>query len=159
VLFYSRRFDEAAELIRRFLDMNPLNPNLAMYLCRAYAHQNQFEQAMAVVEQAIQESGRWAWTLFGLGTVHALSGHVEEAHRVLEELHQLAQTKYVPASLVARLHSLLGEKDAAFKWAGKAFEQRDPNLLRIKVDPAFDSLRSDPRYPALLEKVNLPRER
>jgi hypothetical protein len=64
----------------------------------------------------------------------------------------------VPASLVARLHAQLGEKDAAFEWAGKAFDQRDPNLLRIKVDPAFDSLRSDLRYPALLEKMNLARE-
>jgi TolB-like protein/Tfp pilus assembly protein PilF len=159
VLYFSRRFDEAAEWFRRALDMNPRNPTLAIYLGRAYAHQNQFEQAMAVVEQAIQDSGRWAWTLFGLGTVHALAGHAEEAHRVLEELRQLARTKYVPATFVARLHAQLGEKHAAFEWAGKAFEHRDPNLLSVKVDPTFDSLRSDPRYPALLQKMNLARER
>jgi hypothetical protein len=64
----------------------------------------------------------------------------------------------VPASFVARLHALLGEKDAALEWAGKAFDHRDPNLLFIKVDPNFDSLRSDPRYLALLEKMNLARE-
>ena len=139
--------------------MNPRNPTLAIYLGRAYAHQNQFEQAMAVVEQAIQDTGRWAWTLSALGTIHALAGHTEEAHRVLEELHQLAQTRYVPASLIARLHAELGEKDAAFEWTGKAFDHRDPNLLWIKVDAAFDSLRSDTRYPALLEKMNLARER
>jgi serine/threonine-protein kinase len=159
VLYHSRRFDEAAEWLRRALDMNPRNPTLAIYLGRAYAHQNQFEQAMAVVEQAIQDTGRWAWTLSALGTIHALAGHTEEAHRVLEELHQLAQTRYVPASLIARLHAELGEKDAAFEWTGKAFDHRDPNLLWIKVDAAFDSLRSDTRYPALLEKMNLARER
>jgi len=158
-LYYSRRFDESAEWFRRALDMNPSNPTWAVYLGRAYAHQNQFEQAMAVAEQAIQHSGRWAWTLFGLAMVHALAGHAEEAHRVLEELRQLAQSKYVPASFVAMLHAQLGEKDAAFEWAGRAFDQRDPNLLRINVDPAFDSLRYDPRYPALLEKMNLARER
>jgi TolB-like protein/Tfp pilus assembly protein PilF len=158
VFYYSRRFDEAAEWLRRALDLNARNPTVAIYLGRACAYQNQFEQAMAVVEQAIQESGRSAWTLLGLGTVHALAGHADEAHRVLEELHQLAQSRYVPASFVVRLHALLGEKDAAFEWAGTAFDQRDPNLLRIKVDPAFDSLRSDPRYPALLEKMNLARE-
>jgi TolB-like protein/Tfp pilus assembly protein PilF len=155
VLYHSRRFDEAAEWFRRSLDVIPHNATMAIFLSRAYAHQNQFEQAMAVVEQAIQDSGRWAWTLFALGTVHALAGHIEEAHRVLEELRQLAQSRYVPASLVAMLHAQLGEKDAAFEWAGKAFDHRDPNLLWIKVDAAFDSLRADPRYPALLEKMNL----
>jgi TolB-like protein/Flp pilus assembly protein TadD len=158
VHYYSRRFDEAAEWFRRTLDMSPRNPTFAIYLGRAYAYQNQFEQAMAAVEQAIQDTGRWAWTLFGLGTVHALAGHFEETHRLLEELRQLAQSKYVPASFVARLHALLGEKDAALEWAGKAFDHRDPNLLFIKVDPNFDSLRSDPRYLALLEKMNLARE-
>jgi len=157
-LFYSRRFDESAEWFRRTLDMSPRNPTFAIYLGRAYAYQNQFERAIAAVEQAIQDTGRWAWTLFGLGTVHALAGHTGGAHRVLEELHQLAQSKYVPPSFVARLHAQLGEKDAAFEWAGKALEQRDPNLLWIKVEPAFDSLRSDPRYLALLEKMNLARE-
>ena len=94
-----------------------------------------------------------------LGTVRALAGHAEEAHRVLEELRQLAERSMCqpPSSQGCMLNS--ARSHAAFEWAGKAFEHRDPNLLSVKVDPTFDSLRSDPRYQALLQKMNLARER
>jgi len=84
-----------------------------------------------------------------------MAGRAEEAHHVLAEFRQLAQTRYVPAASVAMLHSQLGENDAASECARRAVEQHDPLLLWIKVEPAFDSLRSDPRYPGLLQKMNL----
>jgi serine/threonine protein kinase/tetratricopeptide (TPR) repeat protein len=155
-LLLLRRYDEAAEWYQRALDVNPREMFAALGLARSLAQQNQFEQAITIAEQTIQATGRWAWTLYALGSVHAVAGHTEEAHHVLDELRQLAQTRYVPASLVAMLHAQLGEKDSAFECASKAVEQSDPlSILLWKNDPAFDSLRSDPRYLALLQRMNL----
>ena len=67
VLQFLRRYDEAVEWFRRALDINPRELFAAILLAQALAHQNQFEQAMAAVEQVIQTTGRWAWTLYRIG--------------------------------------------------------------------------------------------
>jgi hypothetical protein len=51
--------------------------------------------------------------------------------------------------------AVIGEKERAFAWLEKAYQQHDPALAQLKVDPSVDNLRSDPRYPALLKKLGL----
>ena len=63
------------------------------------------------------------------------------------------QGEYVPASSFAISHAHLGEKDEAFKWLEKAFENYGPSYL--KVDPLWDPLRDDPRFQDLLLRMNL----
>jgi len=155
-LLLLRRYDEAAEWYQRALDVNPREMFAALGLALARARQNQFGQAIAIAEQVIQATGRWAWTLYALGSVHAMAGHTDEAHHLLDELRQLAQTRYVPASLVAMLHAQLGEEDSAFECASEALEQGDPLLILYwKNHLGFDSLRADPRYLMVLQKMNL----
>jgi hypothetical protein len=85
---------------------------------------------------------------------HAKAGHIEEARDMLAELMKPASWTYVPAHAIADLYGALGELDLAFEWAHKAIGQRDPHMLTVKGGPNFDPLRSDPRYPALLKKMN-----
>ena len=61
----------------------------------------------------------------------------------------------IPPSYIAFLYAALNEKDPAFQWLEKAYQERDPNLSSLKVEPALDVLRSDPRYRELLVRVNL----
>ena len=56
---------------------------------------------------------------------------------------------------MANIYVRLGDKEKAFFWFEKVFEQRDPFVLQFKVEPAFDPLRDDPRYAALLRKIGL----
>jgi hypothetical protein len=74
---------------------------------------------------------------------------------MVAELMEATGSTYVPAHAIADLYGALGELDLAFDWAHKAIGQRDPHMLTITRDPNFDPLRSDPRYPALLKKMNL----
>jgi hypothetical protein len=58
-------------------------------------------------------------------------------------------------SFVARVYAQLGDKERAFAWLEKAIDERDPSVIRLKIDPMFDNLRSDPRYTKLLQRMNL----
>jgi hypothetical protein len=67
----------------------------------------------------------------------------------------MSRAGYVPAAGLAEIYVSLREIDAAFEWADKAVDQRDPMILAIQIRPVFDRLRSDQRYSAMLRKMNL----
>jgi TolB-like protein/Tfp pilus assembly protein PilF len=154
-LLYEKRYYEAAESFQRALDIDA-NFFLAVDgLALMKAYQQRFEESLALANQLIQVHGRRSRPLTLLGIVYSLAGQTGEAHRVLDELRQLGSREYVPAGRVAGIYTALGEADAAFEWAAKAVQQRDPTILWIRASPVFDGLRADPRFPALLREVNL----
>ena len=61
----------------------------------------------------------------------------------------------VPSFVLAFVYVFLGEKDHAFAWLEKAYQERDPALQGLKVDPTWDAIRSDPRFKAIAQKVGL----
>jgi hypothetical protein len=95
-------------------------------------------------------------TVPGLGHVYAVSGKKGEARTVLNELKQLSGQEYVPAYGIALVYAGLGEKDQAFAWLEKAYEEHAFKMAWLKVEPRWDSLRSDPRFADLLRRIGLP---
>jgi hypothetical protein len=87
--------------------------------------------------------------------VLGLSGNVSKARDTLAELKKLRQEQYVQPVNIALAHAALGEKDDAFAWLDKACEEHAQWLSEIKVDPAFDPLRSDARFADLLKRIGL----
>lgn len=69
---------------------------------------------------------------------------------------QAAEEQYVPSLAFAVFYIDLGEKDKAFEWLEKAYAEREPWLSNLKVDPQFDSIRSDPRFKDLVRRVGIP---
>jgi hypothetical protein len=84
-----------------------------------------------------------------------MAGDKEKAEQVLFELKEQAKLGFVPAFSVTLIYIGLGDKENAFDWFEKGVEQRDPALFHIKASPEADILRSDPRYKALIKKMNL----
>jgi len=66
-----------------------------------------------------------------------------------------SKRKYIAPSVIAELYVALGEKDQAFAWLDKAYEEHDFILVLLKVQPSLDSLRSDPRFAVLLKRIGL----
>ena len=89
--------------------------------------------------------------------VLARAGRRREALATLDELRRMAKPRDPSPFRLAYVHLGLGETDVAFDWLEKSLEARDWQLGMLKVEPAFDGLRSDPRFGALLERVGLPR--
>jgi len=92
--------------------------------------------------------------LFGMALAEERLGHVAESHRALEELIQhYSQSE---AYSIAQIYAWRGDYEAAFPWLDRARTQRDTDMTDIKIDPLLAGLRGDPRYKALLRKMNLP---
>ena len=120
----------------------------------AYAYKGRYEEAIAEAKKEVKLGPS-----IGLGElafVYASSGNRAEAMKILKELEQPPPGSYHVPTIIASVYATLGDKDRAFEWLEKGFEERDTFLTRIKVEPEFDSLRSDPRFADLVRRVGLP---
>ena len=120
----------------------------------AYLEKGAFSEAIAEFKQ---EKVPWEESVWMLGMTYARIGQKDEARRILNGLQELAKQRYVSPSAFVLIHAALGEKDQAFAWLDKACEERDFDLCMLNVDPKLDSLRGDPRFQKVVERVGLAR--
>jgi hypothetical protein len=90
-----------------------------------------------------------------LGQLYAISGRRGEAQKLLTQLQEESKLEQISAYNVAKIYEGLGEKDQSLDWLEKAYAERDSNIIYLKVDPVFDSLRSDSRFKDLLRRLGL----
>jgi len=149
------RYGEAADWCRRALDIEPGYFMALWALSLGLAMLQRYDEALATIRQAIQSHGKWSVSLTCLATIHAMAGDSGEARRVLDEVQALAGRSYVPANSRALIYYYLGDDEAAWEWLEKSFQQRDPFVTLLGGSRLFERLSSDPRFPALLRKMNL----
>jgi Flp pilus assembly protein TadD len=89
----------------------------------------------------------------GLALAHAVNGSKEEAATAIAQLQKLAQLRYVPATYMGMLHAGLNDRDKAFEWLEKAYQERADGLILLNVDPMVDGLREDARFKKLLVRI------
>jgi eukaryotic-like serine/threonine-protein kinase len=152
---WAGRLEEAITAIRAALALDPESLPAILYLGLAYALQGKYSEGCGILEQAVRLSGRSARTLGYLGYACARAGDEPAAQRVLAELARLAERIYVPFYFSAIVYSGLGDSDRAFAALSQASAAREAMLRDILVDRAFDSIRSDYRYGALLTRMGL----
>jgi len=155
-LYYARRYDQALGHFRKGVE---LDPNLSwghLWIGQVYLQQGRYDEAVDEIKKAIALSDGNVRDIATLGHAYALAGKRAEALKVLDELQGRARQKYVSPFFIALVYTGLGEKDQAFEWLEKAYEERHPYLILIKVEPVFDGLRSDPRFADLVRRVGLP---
>ncbi|MDQ3753944.1 MAG: hypothetical protein M3371_04350 [Acidobacteriota bacterium] len=85
----------------------------------------------------------------------AVSGNRAQAQATLDELKSLSTGRYVPPYNIAMIYNGLDEKDEALAWLAKAYQERDVRLIFIKIDPKWDSYRSDSRFASLIKRISL----
>jgi tetratricopeptide (TPR) repeat protein len=112
-----------------------------------------YREGIAEIEKELMAFPNSTGTLAELGYAYALEGRKDEAQRVLDQLNERSKQKYVSAVSRAIIYAGLGEKDKAFEWLEKAYEER--SIGAVKVNPIYDPLHSDPRFADLLRRMNL----
>jgi Flp pilus assembly protein TadD len=112
-----------------------------------------YDEAILELQQAIALSRDNRICTSHLAYVYALSGRRNEAKEILKDLKNRSEQRYSNAADIALIYAGLNEKDQAFTWLEKAYQDRfNPSVLSR---PAFDTLRSDPRFQRLLRRVGL----
>jgi class 3 adenylate cyclase/TolB-like protein/Tfp pilus assembly protein PilF len=154
VFFFRREYEAAIKGYREILLLDPDFARAHWMLGRVLAEQGQYESAIAELREACRLSQNSGYLLATLGRVHGLAGHRAQAQEILKALQDPAQYPQTLAGNIAVVHIGLGNKDEAFRWIEKTFEEHYAPLL-LKVDPQFDPLRPDPRFPALLKRLGL----
>jgi TolB-like protein/DNA-binding winged helix-turn-helix (wHTH) protein/Flp pilus assembly protein TadD len=166
------------------LALDPLSAEICMRLAFFLVANQQLAQARQLYEKALVIAPQYDRALFNLGELELLEnqperalvlfrrtalepfrlegeakteyslGHVDVSEQLLEQY--IAKYGKDGPNFVARIYAWRGEKDQAFEWLERAYEVRDDGLPWLKFDPGIRNLRGDPRYKALLRKMNLP---
>ncbi|HEV8400061.1 MAG TPA: protein kinase [Gemmatimonadales bacterium] len=154
-LLRAGRYDDALRSARVAMDVDPQYARGHATLAWAYLKTGRNDEGLAELEQAVRLApGNTSW-LAQLGEAYGLTGKISQARTVLAQLQDLAQQRYVAPYHLAYVHTGLGEQDRAMDWLERAYEQRSGAVYGIKGSFLFTTLRSHPRFIALLRKMNL----
>ncbi len=159
-LFFARKYDEAIEQYKKTLEIDPRFAVAHYYLGLAYVEKKEYDKA--VEEFRTVMSGEAATgdelnaddieTAAALAYTYARAGRKAEAETVLSLMISLSKRRYVSPLYLATIYTGLGDKEQAIEQLNKAYENRHPGLVLIRVWPHFDSLRDDPRFQSLLRR-------
>ena len=154
VLSLAGHHNEAIEQCLKTLEMDPTGFYQTHFVLGAsYEVRGKLDEAVRSLQTAVNLSNRNPHMLAALGHALAMSGRTQEARRIVEELQLQASQKYVPPFNIAMVYAGLGEKDEAFEWLERAYEDRSIWLIFLNVHPMFDELRSDPRFHTLVRRM------
>ena len=134
-----RQYDHAAEEFRRANEIDPNNATAVKSLGYVYEKKLMFKEARAAYAKAA--------ALAGMPAIK------KDSELLLNQLSFVLNQKYVRPSYVAGIYARMGERDQAFHWLERAYQERDANLLFLKTDESWDSLRADPRFLSLEQRV------
>jgi TolB-like protein/DNA-binding winged helix-turn-helix (wHTH) protein/Flp pilus assembly protein TadD len=176
------RFDEARAQIKYAEELDPVSPvsrNLLAYvdvlsghtdraieeftstgwdtgLGLAYVQKKMYPEAIAAFQRVEGRWGRQPAVLANLAWVYGLAGRKHDAQKLINELNEVARHRYVAPALFMNAYLGIGDKDAALTWMERGIEEQDQGLVKSKVDPSLDPLRSEPRFQALVRRMNFP---
>jgi TolB-like protein/Tfp pilus assembly protein PilF len=154
--YYAGRDDEAIDQTRKALLLDPNFAEAHLLLARIFQHKRAFGESAVEFQKALELSEGDSNEMAAQAQGFAASGKTAEARKILSELKERSQQTYVQPVWIAVILSALGEKEEAFQWFQKGYEDRSGWLIYLKVDPLFDNVRSDPRFVELAQRVGLP---
>jgi TolB-like protein/DNA-binding winged helix-turn-helix (wHTH) protein/Tfp pilus assembly protein PilF len=145
---FSRQYDKAIPQYLKTIEMDPNFARVHVRLASAYQNKGMYQEAIAELKKVNAEGGQLAYA-------YALAGERDQAQKMLNDLKELSKQQYVSPFDFALIYKGLGDKGQAFEWLNKTFDENPYRLSMIKVNPRFDSLRSDPRFDELLRRMKL----
>ena len=149
------RLDRALEQGRLLIELDPTFFWGHFITAVAYREKRMFDAAIAAHQRAVDCSGQSPNMLGWLGLALAVSGRDADARAVIERIEAAPSGTYVPPTSVAWVYLGLDDRDHAFEWLERAVDARDHMMMPIKSYRFFDRARTDPRYLALLRRMNL----
>ncbi len=152
VYHMQRRDDEAVKAYEGVVELDPDHPAANLWLGEAYVALGRYDEAAAAYQRLETLPRAIAGRALALG----LSGKRDASQKLLDGLTDITQDGASGTAIwIARTYAQLGEIDLAFEYLERAYQDRDAQVIWLKVDPFCASLRSDPRFTSLLRRMNL----
>jgi tetratricopeptide (TPR) repeat protein len=156
IYIWVRRYDEGIEQLRRTIELDPTFLFSHVWLTNAYGMKALYEESVEEIKKALAFDKDMTYALGHLGWVYGMMDKKDEASKVLNQLDELSKKKYVSPWHKMLIYLGLGDMDKAFEYCEKSYSERDSAfIMTIKIGPWYDSLRSDPRFYALMKRMGL----
>ena len=153
--YFSRRYDEAVVGFRKAVHVDPNSVYALFALGLACMACGRYDEGVATLDRLVALTEReMSWALALLGSTYAAAGKTEEAHRLIAELENLSKRAYVPPIHVAFIRAKLRDTEATIELLTRALEERNALFWAwARSDPTFDGVRPDPRFQALVARI------
>jgi DNA-binding winged helix-turn-helix (wHTH) protein/TolB-like protein/lipoprotein NlpI len=154
--YYSGRYPEAIAQLQSVLGMKSDFGLAHLWLARAYLEVGRLDESLAAAASAEATAPQWTVFIAQRGYTLGVMGRADEARSVRSEMDRLAGNRFVTAYGTALVYAGLGDREQAFAWLEKAFAERSHWLVWLRLDPRWKTLRSDPRFAGLIERMKYP---
>ena len=147
------------QAVRGYRDVLSLDPDRAIakwFLSATLGDMSRHDEAFALLDAAMVRHGRSPQFLSQYVGVAGRAGRPADARRALNELVAISRREYVTPALLAMVYTGVGDRDRAFEWFDRAYEERSNVMLYFRVLPILDLLKTDPRYPGLAARIARP---
>jgi TolB-like protein/Flp pilus assembly protein TadD/class 3 adenylate cyclase len=150
---FAGRGDEAISQLSKAAELDPNNPWVRSFLGRAYLFNGMPQRGIEEMETAERLNPNDSYVLGYLGYGYAVTGRRADALKILQRLDDMEKRRYVSRFARVYIYAGLGDKDKAFEWLEKAYQERADSLAWFRNEPESKSLQSDPRFAALMRKI------
>ena len=158
VFYLGRRFDAAIAAAQAGIELDPSHYPFYMMLGLGWMSSAKYDEAIDAFRQAAILAPGDPTPQAYLGRALGLAGQRQEALTIRDDLERRRSQTYVGGTLLAQVCLGLGDHDQAISWLEHGAEERDGLMTNLNTEFAFDPLRADPRFQALLKKMNFPQQ-
>ena len=156
ILAAAQQYDQAIEQCRKTIEMDPSFAHAHYRLGQIYVLKGMNQDAIVELKKAIALSGDSPRAIAELAVAYARLGDTAHASKLLGELRARSRLRYVSPFDVALIYAGLRDNRQALDWLEMASKERAPSLNFLTLSPAFDGLRSEPRFIELVKRIGLP---
>jgi len=151
ILYFAREYDQAIDQCQKTLELDQKFGITRWILGHAYEQKGMPNEAIKQFQETVNQSGDIA--LGCLGHVYAVAGEKDKALKIANDLEERSLSAYVSPYYCGLVYAGLGDNNLAFEWLERAFDQHSSPLMYLRVEPQLDSLRNDPRFDRLLNRL------
>jgi tetratricopeptide (TPR) repeat protein len=155
IYLLGRDYDAALREYLKLLEFDEFFYKAYSGVGRVYCQMGRYDDAIEMLEKARKHCGDLPNILGALGQSYGLAGNVDKARSLLDELDAMSRRRHTQSTCFALIHLGLGNRECALQWLERGCGQRDISVSGLGVHPAYDPLRSEPRFTAMVEKIGL----
>jgi len=152
--YFAKQYEPAIKQMKKVLDLDPNFVPAQHGILDAYAQSGMYREALMELKKMLVLAGNPDLSA-AIGEDYRKSGYSGVLQFMLGGFQEESKRGYVPASNIGQIYARLGDKGQSLSWLERAYDERDSKISYLKVDPAFDEIRSDPRFKQLLRRLAL----